>query len=548
MTGLQGSERSALREYLGVLRRRKWIALAAIVLLPVAAVVFSERQEALYQAKAGVLLSSQNLAAQLTGTQSTGITLTPDRIAQTQAQVARVSRVAQDTLRRVPGAGLSPGELLARSSVSTEANADVLTFRVTNHDPDLAVRLVNAYAAAYVSYRHRLDTDAIKNALDGVDRRIDELVAVGNEKSALYASLLDRQQTLETMEALQTSNASVIQGAAGVSQTQPRTIRNAILGLLLGVLLGLGLAFLYEALDTRVRSADDVARRLRVPLLARIPAPPRSVRADDGLVMIADPRSHKAEPFRVLRTNLEYVSLESKPKTIVFTSALEAEGKSTTAANVAVALARAGHHVALVDLDLRRPYLDRFFGMQNAPTLMDVALGRVTVENALVPFTFSGTQLPAGANGNGRSRNGGSQATGLLEVLAAGPMPPNPGEFSGSQAMASVLSRLSERASFVIIDAAPLLGVGDTLALSKFVDAIVLVARLNRLRKPVLAEVGRLLDSTPVKVLGFVVTDAEAEEDYGYGYGYGYGYTPSREREVHGEEALRQAISAEGRR
>ena len=320
------------------------------------------------------------------------------------------------------------------------------------------------------------------------------------------------------MEALQTSNASVIQGADGATKTQPRTTRNAILGLMLGALLGLGLAFLAEALDTRVRSADDVADRLNIPLLARIPAPPRSLRSADRLVMVAQPRSEKAEPFRVLRTNLEYVGLEKKPKTIMVTSALEGEGKSTTAANLAVALAMAGHHVVLVDLDLRRPYLDRFFGMRNSPTLIDVALGRISVEHALVPFAFGGSSSPAsstnGANENGRS-NGSSKTTGLLEVLAAGRVPPNPGEFTGSPVMSGILSTLAKRASFVVIDTAPLLGVGDTLALSKFVDGIVLVARLKRLRKHVLAEVDRLLDSTPADVLGFVVTDSEAEEHYG---------------------------------
>jgi len=540
-----GPDHSVIRQYLGVVRRRKWIALAAIVLVPVAAIVFSQRQQALYQASAGVLLSTQNLAAELTGTQSSGISLTPDRIAQTQGDIARVSGVASGALQRVPGTGLTPAGLLARSSVSPSASADVLTFRVTHQDPKLAARLVNAYAGSYVAYRHHLDTQAIKNALDGVNARVKQLIARGDRKSALYASLLDRQQTLETMEALQTSNASVIQSATGAGQTQPRTTRNAILGLLLGIVLGVGLAFLYEALDTRVRSADDVSRRLDVPLLARIPAPPRPLRSADRLVMVAEPRSQKAEPFRVLRTNLEYVSIESRPRTIAITSALEGEGKSTTAANLAVALARAGHDTVLVDLDLRRPYLDRFFGLEGRPTLMDIALGRVPLEQALIPFVFGGSKHHAPpANGNG---GGSMSTTGRLEVLAAGPAPPNPGEFAGSQTVAGILSALAKRAPFVIIDTAPLLGVGDTLSLTRSVDAMVLVTRLNKLRKPMLGELARLLDGAPVDVLGFVVTDAEAEEHYGLGY-YGYGYAHTRERAPQGEEALQRTVTAEGDR
>jgi Mrp family chromosome partitioning ATPase len=183
--------------------------------------------------------------------------------------------------------------------------------------------------------------------------------------------------------------------------------------------------------------------------------------------------------------------------------------------------------------------------MWNLSTLIDVALGRMSVEDALVPFAFGAPSSPApstnGANENGGSRNGGSKTTGLLEVLAAGRIPANPGEFTGSPVMSGILSTLAQRASFVIVDTAPLLGVGDTLALSKFVDGIVLVARLKRLRKHVLAEVDRLLESTPADVLGFVVTESEAEEHYG---GY-YGYKQSRGREVSGEEAVQKAVSAE---
>jgi succinoglycan biosynthesis transport protein ExoP len=521
-------DHSALREYLGVLRRRKWIALAAIVLVPAAAFTFSHFQEAKYRASAEVLLSNQNISQQITGVTPASGQSTPDRVAQTQANLARVPLVAQRTLRAAGVHNRTAADLLRESSVQTQTNSDLLTFTVTDRDPSLASRLATQYARQYTAYRRQLDTGAIQRALTEVNSKISQLGGSGSSTGALYASLIEKQQTLETMLALQTSNAFVVRTAGSAGQVQPRPAHNAALGLLLGIVLGLGLAFLREALDTRVRSADDVAQQFGVPLLARVPAPPRELRAEDRLVMLSEPRSAKAEPFRVLRTNLEFVNIEHKAQTIVVTSALEGEGKSTTAANLAVALARAGKHVVLVDLDLRRPYLDRYFGILGRlrPNLVGVALGQIPLEDALVRIPLSERSA------EDQAENG---AGGILEVLAAGPMPPNPGEFSGSPIVADILDSLARRAPFVIIDTAPLLGVGDTLALSNAVHAMVLVTRLNLLRKPMLREVHRLLEAAPVNVLGFVVTDAEVEDQYGYGYGYGYhyGYGHQRDRKVH---------------
>jgi tyrosine-protein kinase len=517
-------DHSALRDYLSVLRRRKWIALAAIVLLPAAAFTFSHFQEAKYRASAEVLLSNQNISQQIAGVTAAPGQVSPDRVAQTQANLARVPLVAARTLRAAGVHDRTVREFLRESSVQTQTNSDLLTFTVTDRDPSLASRLATQYARQYTVYRRQLDTGAIQRALTEVNSRISQLGGSGSSTGALYASLIEKQQTLETMLALQTSNAFVVRTASTAGQVQPRPVRDSALGLLLGIVLGLGLAFLREALDTRVRSADDVAQQLGVPLLARVPAPPRELRTEDKLVMLAEPGSVKAEPFRVLRTNLEFVNIEHKAQTIIVTSALEGEGKSTTAANLAVALARAGKHVVLVDLDLRRPYIDRFFGISGSPSLMEVALGLMPLEDALVRIPLSGR--PA----EDQARNGPG---GLLEVLAAGPMPPNPGEFSGSPIVADILDSLAKRAPFVIIDTAPLVGVGDTLALSNAVHAMVLVTRLNLLRKPVLREVHRLLEAAPVNVLGFVVTDAEVEEQYGYGYGYHYGYGHQRDRKVY---------------
>jgi Mrp family chromosome partitioning ATPase/capsular polysaccharide biosynthesis protein len=536
-TGGHAAHAATLRDYLQVARRRKWIILQAVVLVPLAAVLYSLNQQKLYQANAQVLLSSQNLATQLTGTQSVGINLQPDRIAQTQATIARVPQLAQRVLARVPGTGLTPQQLLAASSVSTAANADILTFSVTDHDPALARRLVNAYAAAYTVYRRQLDTASIARALSSANAKLKALVRAGDRKTALYATLVDRQQTLATMEALQTSNASVVQRAEQAAQVRPKPSRNATLGLVLGIALGVGLAFLWEALDTRVRSAEEIGEKLGgLALLARVPSPSKKARAEHRLVMLDEPTGTQAETFRMLRTNLDFVSLDRDARTIMVTSAVEQEGKSTTIANLAIAMARAGQRVVLVDLDLRRPYIDRFFDIQG-PGVTQVALGHVPLEQALATVAIadpnlaevsstrpaaSGRVKVSGGNGNGNGNGNGHAKVvkGVLQVLPAGPIPPDPGEFVNTQALSEILAELRSRFDVVLIDAPPALRVGDALTLSKKVDGVIVVARMKVVRRQMLAELARQLGAMPTPVLGFVVTAAGDEPDYGYGYGY----------------------------
>ena len=537
--GGHAAHAATLRDYLHVVRRRKWIILQAVVLVPLAAVLFSLHQQSLYKASAQVLLSSQNLAAQLTGTQATGINLQPDRIAATQADVARVPDIAARVLAKVGGTGLTPRSFLEASGVTTAANADVLTFEVTNHDPSLARRLVNAYARQYTVYRRRIDTAAIKSALANVQGRIKGLVREGGRGSSLYTSLVDREQTLATMEALQTSNATVVQRASRAAQVQPRPTRNGILGLALGIVLGVGLAFLWEALDTRVRSAEEIGEKLGgLALLARVPSPSKKVRTERRLVMLDDPTGEQAETFRMLRTNLDFVSLDRDARTIMVTSAVEQEGKSTTIANLAIAMARAGRRVVLVDLDLRRPYLDRFFGL-DGPGITQVALGHVPLEQALATVAIAepgageaataqaggnGSVKVIGARGNGNGNAAAKAVKGVLEVLPSGPIPPDPGEFVNTQALSEILAQLRDRADVVLIDASPALRVGDAMTLSTKVDGVIVVARMKVVRRQMLNELARQLGAMPTPVLGFVVTAAGEEQGYGSGYGYGHGY------------------------
>jgi Mrp family chromosome partitioning ATPase len=294
---------------------------------------------------------------------------------------------------------------------------------------------------------------------------------------------------------------------------------------MLGLVLGVGLAFAVDAVDTRVRSSAEIGHRLRLGLVGRIPPPPRKLQRSDKLVMVAQPSGTQAEAFRVLRTNLDFARLGGDVRSILVTSALEQEGKSTTAANLAVALARSGKKTCLVNLDLRRPYLEHFFRLQGTYGITDVALGLATLEQALVPIDLS-TGL-ASEHAAPQERTAALAAdgdAGALDVLASGPLPPDPGEFAGTRKLAEILLGLRQRYDIVVIDTSPLLRVGDAMTLSSRVDGLIVVTRLNVVSRPILSELARVLESAPTAKLGYVVTGSGRQVAYAGSHSYGFGY------------------------
>jgi polysaccharide biosynthesis transport protein len=524
---------------LTVVRRRRLLILLAVVLVPASAVAFSLQQQQLFEAEAEVLISRQNLAASLTGTTDPTVYQQADRIIQTQASLARVPEVARRVLERAGLAGVeTPQEFLARSSVSAKQNADLLGFTVTDPSSVRAAELASIYANQFKTFRRELDTAAFQRAREEITAKLTELRTAGQGGSQLYASLVEKEQQLATLETLQTSNAFVVRSADDAVQVQPRPLRNAILGLALGIVLGLGLAFLWEALDTRVRTGDELEEQLGIPLLARIPEPARRLRRRNLLTMLAHPGGAHAEMFRMLKMNLEFVKQDRKLRTIMVTSAVAQEGKSTTVANLAVAMARAGEKVCLVDLDLRRPYLDRFFGLRDRPGLTQVVRGELELDEALTPIVIPGPGDPreariwtvgdeaAAANGNGHHD---IAAGGLLYVLTAGATPPNAGELVLTDMVGSILEQLRSRFTTVLIDAPPALQVGDAMALATKVEGIVVVTRVNLVRRPMVRELRRALEASPAAKLGFVVTGAQSEETYGYG-AYYYATEPKADK------------------
>jgi succinoglycan biosynthesis transport protein ExoP len=518
-----------IRDYARLLLRRKWVVLATVLLVPSLAVGFALRQESLYQSSAKVLLKQGNLAATLSGVQDFSYWADPNRTAETQIELAQTPAIATRVLKAARVESRDPNSLLGSLSITPSPNADILNFTVTDRDPALARRLVNAYAREYTRYRRRLDTASLNQAVQDLSRRATELQASG--QGAYARTLFGRAEQLRTLMAVENANAVVARSADVAVKVQPRPKRYGIIGLAFGLMLAFAFAFIRDALDTRVRSAEEIAHRLGIPLLARLPEPSKQLQKANAIAMLEKPFSVEAEAFRVLRTNLEFANIERQARSILITSALEAEGKSTTAANLAVAAALVGRRVVLVDLDLRRPFIDRFFRLQGKPGLTTVVLGHATLEDATARITIvAGERDGAPSEGNGHA-----PVAGVLDVLPSGPIPPNAGEFVGTGPVLRLLHELTHRYDLVIIDSPPLLHVGDALTLSSKVEGVVVVTRLPNVRRPILKELKRVLASAPNAKLGFVLAGADLEEGYGYGYYYSSPYAsrqgePSPER------------------
>jgi capsular exopolysaccharide synthesis family protein len=499
-----------LGDYLRVVRRRGWIIVLATFALTAAGFAASHEQRAGYTASADVLLSRQ------IQTSLSGGSFDPSRVAETQASVAGVPRVAAAVLKAARVKTLTPEQFLAQSWVAAQPGTDLLRFSVTNANPALAVRLATEYAKQYMVYRHVLDTAALVQARKALETQIAQLEKSGQWSAPLYSTLVGKDQELRTAEALQSGNTSLIRPAEGATRAvAPKPIRNAVLGFGIGLVLGTILAFVLEALDSRVRSAEEISEALGLPLLARVPRPQRRRRPEGQLVMLSEPSSPQAEAFRVLRTNLELMNLDRAVRSVMVTSAVESEGKSTTVANLAVALARSGARVTLVDFDLRQPSLHHFFGIDREPGLTDVARGHIELDEALVPIAL--TDAPSHADG---SNGHGTRVMGFLDVLPSGQIPPDPGEVVAARVIDDILERLRERADLVLMDSPPLLQVGDALALSAKADALVVVTRLNLARRGVLNELHRVLRSSPAAKLGFVLAGAKRDDAARRGYSY----------------------------
>lgn len=340
-------------------------------------------------------------------------------------------------------------------------------------------------------------------------------ITVTDENPELAAAITDATAASFT-RAVQEELEKPVGEGAGASPVQITTVQPAVvptapvspnvplylaLGALLGLAVGIGVAVLRNVVDTRIHSLHDIAAITDAPLLGGIALDPDA--KTRPLIVHADPRNPRAESFRSLRTNLQFLTIEGGPRSFVVTSSGPGEGKSTTTANLAISLAETGARVALIDGDLRLPKVAEYMGIEGAVGLTDVLIGRVPLQDALQKW--------------GR---------GKLVVLPAGRIPPNPSELLGSAAMDRVLHTLTEHFDFVLIDSPPLLLVTDAAVVSKKTSGAIIVAASGATKKPELQGAVTSLDRAGASLLGVVVTMLPTKGPDSYGYGnYTYGAT-----------------------
>jgi capsular exopolysaccharide synthesis family protein len=479
-------EEGVIESALRILRRRKWIVLEAIIVVPLLAFLFTQTQEKEYTASSTLLF--RETPAVLGESPSV---VDPTREAATNGELVALPVVAEEAEKQTAGK-LTAGEILGAIEVSPSANADTVRISATTPDPELSAEIANAYGEAYIEFRRSSDRGQVQEAINLAEKSIEELEP--DEEGGTQEQALKRQlDQLRLNQALQTGGAELVQPALPPGEaSSPDTKKNVILGLVIGVLLGFGLAVLLERMDRRIRTSEEMEEIYGLPTIGRIPRSKLLARRQS---VALGTTTQEGEAFRVLRANLRYFAIERKNRSVLIVSAEEGDGKSTVARGLAMTMTEMGDDVVLVEADLRKG--SAFPDPTGKPAfgLSDVLAGE-PLDRALVNVPIKG---------------GGTTAGRTLTVLLSGPAPPNPSELLESRRMAEVLETLRGEFQYVILDSPALGAVSDALALVPDVSEIVVVGGLGKTTRDAargLLQQFTLLEKKPV---GVIVNFSEAD-------------------------------------
>lgn len=445
-----------LKNYLPLFRKR-WLSIVIVTLLMIAA------------AGALMLLTTPRYTAttrMFFGVQSgesvtdlaQGSTFAEKQMS-SYAQVATSPLVLDPVIDRV-GLPVTASKLASNVVATPPADTVILEISVTDTDPQRAANIANAIG--------------------------DQLAIVAGGLSPA------RPDGTESVKATLLAAAS-----PPASPSSPNVLRNLAVAGVLGLVVGVGVALIRQATDTKIRSEQDVQALTDATILGAV-AFDETV-AVNPIVMRSGRFTQQSEALRRIRTNLQFVNIGNKHPTILISSSIPGEGKSTTALNLAVALSDAGVRTILIDADLRRPSIARYMGLEGQVGLTTVLIGKAEVVDVVQPWE-----------------------NGMLDILPAGQIPPNPSELLGSSAMRELLTELAEVYDMVLIDSPPLLPVTDAAVLSRFASGTLVVVGADRIHAPQLRTALSALKTVESHVIGVVVNKIARKDSTPYSYGYGY--------------------------
>lgn len=469
------SDTSALLAGVRVVRERWWVVLAALVACVLLIVGNDLRAEKEYSATSSLLLGQDQISGVIdpNANQSDD----PVRDASTNLLLVQTSTVAERVKQALKSTDTAD-DLRSKIVANAEPDADIITIEATDADPQFAAKLANAFAEQFVGYRADADRQRIAR---GEALLRQQIAALPADAGVQRAELQQNLQTVAALKAVAGGGATVVDRATAPSDpSSPKTKRDAILAIVLGLVLGVALAFLIDLFDRRLKAIEDVEAAYRLTTLTSVPERPRD---PDSM----RDRQAALEPFRILRNAMNFLSAGADMRVVLVTSAVPGEGKSTVAAGLARAAALAGQRVVLVEADLRRPTFHEQFDLRgDARGLTTALVGGTPVTELLRPV------LPGLRS---------------LMVLPSGPTPPNAAELLRSAEMGRVLDDLCREADVVILDAPPLLPVADSQVLldNPRIDAALIVARTYHTTRDQARRARAILDQHPGATTGLVV-------------------------------------------
>jgi Mrp family chromosome partitioning ATPase len=511
-----------LRDYVHVLRRY-WIMIVALAIIGAGAgLVFASRQKPVYQATAEVNFQDPNHAVGLIGLGS-NTAETPAQIASVNAQTVTSPAVMTQVKRRLR-TPMSVGSLAGAISAAASQQSGLLAITATGSSPAFATRLANAVAQTLVAQDNRQTRAQFAQLAADIRARIARLphtpaVEGPNGPLSFYENELARMDTLGAF-ATSVQLEKLAQPPAAASS--PTRTRSALLGLVLGLLLGVVFAFVRDSMDRRLRNPHDVDASYRLPLLGHV-----GKRSLGRIVYLArgprDIRAPDLDQFRILRRNVEFLDQENPPRCILVTSAVPQEGKTTVASSLAFAMASAGKRTLLVDCDLRRSDLARRLGVSGSPGISEYLAGTASPEEILRTVEFTETSTDASAAPISSNGHAAVSTPEKLVCIPSGSPSYRATELLGSERFREFLAEVCESYDAVILDSSPLLPVADTLEMAPHVDVIVICARDSRTTREQAMAVRSALSRFPERPTGVVVTGVKprsAEELYAYAHSY----------------------------